>query len=117
MIVDRPDLPAVRSLCGSHARRLDLDQFVALVLDGKTFGGDEVVIALGITLHGQKKILGFVQTATENEPVCAACLREMIERGLRADCGLLCVIDGAKGLRRSFGSSSEARRGPAVSVA
>lgn len=83
-------------------RRLDGDAFVALVLDGKTFAADTIVIALGITTTGEKKILGFVQTATENEPVCAAFLRELVERGLRTEQGLLCVIDGAKGLRKAI---------------
>lgn len=60
-----------------------------------------MVIALGITLTGEKVILGFVQTATENETVCAAFLRELLERGLRIEQGLLVVIDGAKGLRKA----------------
>lgn len=35
---------------------------VALLLDGKTFVADAMVIALGITLSGEKVLLGFVQT-------------------------------------------------------
>ena len=89
----------LQTLC---ERRLDRDEFVALVLDGKTFAEDAMVIALGITLQGQKKILGFVQTATENEPVCAAFLRALVARGLRVEPGLLCIIDGAKGLRTAI---------------
>ncbi len=83
-------------------RRLDQEDFVVLFLDGKTFAEDRMVIALGITQRGEKKILGVVQTATENEPVCAAFLRSLVERGLRTDQGLLCVIDGAKGLRKAI---------------
>jgi putative transposase len=83
-------------------RRLEGYDLVALVLDGKTFGDDAMVIALGITATGQKVLLGFVQTATENERVCAAFLRELVDRGLRAAPGLLCVIDGAKGLRQAL---------------
>ncbi|THJ21439.1 MAG: IS256 family transposase [Nitrospira sp. CG24E] len=89
----------LQTLC---ERRLDRDEFVALVLDGKTFAADTIVIALGITTTGEKKILGFVQTATENEPVWAAFLRELLERGLRTEQGLLCVMDGAKGLRKAI---------------
>jgi transposase-like protein len=89
----------LQTLC---ERRLDQDEFVALVLDGKTFAEDAMVIALGVTVQGQKKILGFVQTATENEPVCAAFLRALVERGLRVDAGLLCILDGAKGLRKAI---------------
>lgn len=89
----------LQTLC---ERRLDQDEFVAVVLDGKTFAADTMVIALGITLRGQKKILGVVQTATENASVCAAFLRTLVARGLRVEAGLLCVIDGAKGLRTAI---------------
>jgi transposase-like protein len=89
----------LRTLC---ERRLDAYDFVALLLDGKTFADDAMVIALGITLTGEKVLLGFVQTGTENERVCAAFLRALLERGLRAESGLLCIIDGAKGLRKAL---------------
>lgn len=82
-------------------RRLGAEEFVVLFLDGKTFADDSMVIALGVTRPGEKKILGFVQTATENEPVCAEFLRGVMTRGLRTDQGLRCVIDGAKGLRKA----------------
>lgn len=95
-------------------RPLDGYEFVALILDGKTFAEDSMVIALGITLTGEKVVLGFVQTATENETVCAAFLRELVERGLRVEQGLLCVIDGAKGLRKAlqtvFGDAAAVQR-------
>ena len=57
-------------------RDLAAYDLVAVLLDGKTFAEDSMVIALGITLTGEKVVLGFVQTATENERVCAAFLRE-----------------------------------------
>jgi transposase-like protein len=81
----------------------DLSKYdvVALFLDGKTFGEDEMVIALGVTLKGEKVVLGFVQTATENELVCTQFLRGLVERGLDASKGVLCVIDGGKGLRKA----------------
>jgi len=84
-------------------RRLESYDFVALFLDGKTFSEDEMVIALGITLSGHKVILGFIQTGTENERVCSAFLQGLLERGLRIDQGLLCIIDGAKGLHKAIG--------------
>jgi transposase-like protein len=34
--------------------------------------------------------------------VCAAFLRTLVKRGLRLEPGLLCVIDGAKGLRTAI---------------
>jgi transposase-like protein len=82
-------------------RNLSKYDVVGLFLDGKTFGDDEIVIALGVTMKGEKAVLGFVQTATENEVVCTQFLRSLVERGLNVSRGVLCVIDGAKGLRKA----------------
>ncbi|HMA20827.1 MAG TPA: transposase, partial [Gemmatimonadaceae bacterium] len=62
-------------------RRLDDQEWLVLVLDGKTFAGDQLVVALGITSTGEKRILGLVQTASENKRVISAFLRELGERG------------------------------------
>jgi transposase-like protein len=83
-------------------RRLEQDEVVVLFLDGKTFAEDSMVRALGVLRMGEKKLLGVVQTATENEAVCAEFLRGLMTRGLRTHQGLLCVIDGAKGLRKAI---------------
>lgn len=95
----RASATQLQQLC---ERRLDAYDCVALLLDGKTFAEDGMVIAVGVTLTGEKVILGFVQTATENATVCAAFLRELRERGLRIEQGLLCVLDGAKGFRAAI---------------
>jgi putative transposase len=83
-------------------RRLENYDFVALLLDGKSFGTDEMVIALGVTLEGRKIPLGFIQTGTENERVGREMLEGLLERGLKIADGLLCVIDGSKGLRKAL---------------
>ena len=83
-------------------RRLENYDFVALLLDGKSFGTDEMVIALGVTLEGRKIPLGFIQTGTENERVGREMLEGLLERGLKMADGLLCVIDGSKGLRKAL---------------
>lgn len=82
-------------------RRLEGYHFVALILDGKRFADDELVIAVGVTVKGEKVILGLVQTATENEKACSDFLRELVDRGLKYQDGLLVVIDGSKGLRKA----------------
>jgi len=76
----------------------DLD-LVAMWLDGKKFAEDTMVIALGLTMEGRKVPLGFVQTGTENGEVLTTFLKELVERGLRTQAGLLVIIDGGKGLR------------------
>ena len=93
-------------------RDLAAFDIVALLLDGKTFARDRMVIALGVTLTGEKVVLGFVQTATENERVCAAFLRHLVDRGLRVAHGLLVVLDGAKGLRAPPSRASSGPRRP-----
>ena len=89
----------LKELC---ERRLEGYDFVVLILDGKTFGTDEMVIALGVTADGRKIPLGFIQTGAENERVCREMLVGLLERGLRIEPGLLCVIDGSKGLRKAI---------------
>jgi len=105
---------SARKLAELQERDLSAYDWVGLFLDGKTFGEDEMLIALGVTLSGEKVVLGFVQTATENEPVCTAFLRSLMERGLKYEHGLLVVMDGAKGLRKAvdkvFGKKAVVQR-------
>ena len=80
-------------------RDLSREDVVAVVLDGKTFAAATMVIALGITLAGEKRFLGFVETDTENERVLTLFLRSLVERGLDLSQGMLVILDGSKGLR------------------
>jgi transposase-like protein len=79
-------------------RDLSTYDFVVLFMDGKSFADDEMIIALGVTVTGEKVPLGFIQTATENERVVKSFLRRLMDRGLTIEEGILFVIDGAKGL-------------------
>jgi putative transposase len=105
---------SARRLRALQERSLAGEPWVALFLDGKTFAADALVIALGVTRRGEKRLLGLVQTATENQRVCAAFLRELVERGFAAADGLLVILDGAKGLRAAvadvFGDRAQVQR-------
>jgi transposase-like protein len=90
---------SARELRRLQERRLDDAAWLGLVLDGKTFAGDQLVVALGVTATGEKRILGLVQTVSENKRVIASFLRELGERGFPLDQPLLVVLDGSKGLR------------------
>ena len=79
-------------------RSLAQYDLVALFIDGKTFAEYEMIIALGVTIEGDKIPLGFVQAATENERVCRQFIQSLINRDLSYHKGLLCLIDGSKGL-------------------
>jgi transposase-like protein len=83
-------------------RDLTGEDFVAVVLDGKSLAGDAVVLALGVTLAGEKRLLGLVQTATENTRVLTEFLQRLVARGLRPDAGVLWLVDGGKGLRAAI---------------
>lgn len=95
-------------------RDLSSEKYVALFLDGKTFANDTMVIALGVSEEGEKRFLGFVETATENERVLSEFLGSLMDRGLDVSGGLLVVMDGAKGLRaavrRVFGKRGVVQR-------
>ena len=80
-------------------RDLSGEDVVAVFLDGKSFADAMMVVALGITINGDKRFLGFVETDTENENVLTPFLRLLVERGLDISAGLLVILDGGKGLR------------------
>ena len=80
-------------------RDLREEDIVVVVLDGKTFAEETMVVALGITMSGDKRFLGFVETDTESEKVLTPFLRSLTERGLDISQGLLVILDGGKGLR------------------
>ena len=70
-------------------RDLSGEDVVAVVLDGKTFAEATMVIALGMTMSGAKRFLGFVETDTENAQVLTPFLRSLVERGLDVSQGVL----------------------------
>jgi len=73
-----------------------------IMIDGIVFQDHTILIALGITGDGQKVVLGVREGTTENAGVAKALLRDLIERGLSTEAGILFVIDGAKGLRAAI---------------
>ena len=83
-------------------RDLSQKDIVAIFIDGKSLADLEVVIALGITIEGEKLILGFVETSTENARVCKEFLSGLVQRGLKTEEEILFIIDGAKGIRKAI---------------
>jgi putative transposase len=75
---------------------------LALMLDGKFFGGSCLVAAIGIDLEGKKHVLGLWHGATENATVVKGLLEDLVSRGLETERKLLVVIDGAKALRKAI---------------
>ena len=92
---------SARKLQELMERDLSGYDLVALFLDGKAFAEDELVVAVGVTITGEKVMLGLVETASENATVCREFLESLGARGLRFEAGLLCVIDGSKGIAKA----------------
>lgn len=90
-----------KSLEEFEKRKLEQD-FVAIFVDGKELAKQQMIIALGVTIEGYKVPLGVIQTTTENSKSISELFRDLINRGLKYDNGLLFIIDGAKGLRKAI---------------
>jgi transposase-like protein len=84
-----------------ESRRFDDTRFVGLFVDGKYLAGEQIVLALGVTEQGFKRPLGFIQTSTENSLSIGQLFRSLKERGFSSEGGLLCVLDGSKGLSKA----------------
>jgi len=79
-------------------RRFDDERFAVIFIDAQPYAGEMMVVALGITTAGEKRLLGLRQGATENATVVTSLLEELRERGVRTDVPTLFVLDGAKAL-------------------
>ena len=79
----------------------DLD-LTALIVDAKHVAGKQMVVALGVTAGGRKIPLSFEEASTEHHEPVKSLLRELIDRGLSYDQGLLFVTDGARGLHKAI---------------
>ena len=76
-------------------------RLAVLMLDGIELKGRCCVVALGIDTDGTKHPLGLWDGSTENATVATTLLSNLVERGLDVELGVLCVIDGAKALRKA----------------
>ncbi len=85
-----------------HQRRLDDTRFAAIFIDGIDWVGTTMIVALGLTQDGSKRVLGFREGATENGEVCKTLLEDLIERGLDTARTTLFVLDGSKALRKAI---------------
>jgi putative transposase len=82
-------------------RDLSALDLVCLMVDGVHFGEHTCVVALGIDLDGTKHPLALVEGSTENATLARDLLTGLRERGLDTTRPILCVLDGAKALRRA----------------
>ena len=74
----------------------------AIVIDGIYFADHCVLVALGITAQGQKKILGLHEGSVENAAVARTLLTSLVKRGLDSSRPMLFGIDGSQALRKAI---------------
>jgi putative transposase len=96
------------------SRDLSRHDFVAMFIDGKRFAEEGIVVAVGITIEGEKVMLGLAQMNTENHRAVEEFFDDLLERGLRFEHGLLFIVDGSrgliKGIRRKFSDQAVIQR-------
>jgi transposase-like protein len=86
-----------------EGRPLEKENFLALWIDGKHVAGEQMIISVGVTEKGHKRVLGFTQATTERAEPIKELFRDLLERGLSFDEGILCVVDGGRGVRKAIG--------------
>lgn len=84
-----------------QSRDLSKYDFVALVIDGKYLAKEQIVIALGITINGDKIPLEFIQSTTENAEAVSGLLQRLINRNFSFNQGLFVISDGSKGIKKA----------------
>ncbi len=93
---------SAQKLKALNERDLHDQDIIAIFMDGKSFAQNEMIVALGVTLQGEKVVLGMVESHTENHRVCREFLQNLKERGLSDENKLLFITDGAQGLRKGI---------------
>jgi transposase-like protein len=95
-------------------RRFDGVRFPVVMIDGVEYAAETMVVVLGITEDGTKRVLGLRQGATENAEVGTALLEDLAERGLDTSRPTLLVLDGSKALhtaaKRVWGQNAVIQR-------
>ena len=70
----------------------------AVLIDGTCYADQQVIVSIGITLQGEKVVLGLRQGATENTTVVKQLLEDLQRRGLDFEIPRLYLLDGGKAL-------------------
>ena len=95
-------------------RRFDDERFAAIFIDGICYSRRSLVVAVGVTEEGKKRVLAVREGATENATVCTDLLEDLRERGVDTKTRTLFVLDGSKALRaavdRVWGESAVVQR-------
>jgi putative transposase len=96
------------------ARPLKEHELSAMLIDGTPLGDQQLITALGVTMHGRKVVLGLRQGATENSTVVKHLFADLADRGVDFGVPRLYVLDGGKalfaGVRHAAGKAAVVQR-------
>ena len=89
--------------CLKQLQERSLAQYdiVGIFIDAKRYAADGLMVAMGITMDGNKLMLGVEHIHSENSKAIDQWLGRLIERGLKFEEGILFIIDGSKGIKKA----------------
>jgi len=82
-----------------RVRSLPSEPIAAIMIDGKTFQREQIIVALGFDRTGEPFVLDMIQSTSENARAIGDMLRRLLKRGMRISKGVLIVCDGSKGIK------------------
>ena len=82
-------------------RSLAESEIIAMFIDGKRYADDGLMVAMGVSMTGDKMVLGIEHIHSENGLAIEQWIQRLIERGLKFDQGILVIIDGSKGIAKA----------------
>ena len=92
-------------------RTFESNEYMALLLDGKTLRQQQMIVCMGITTTGDLRALALVESRTGGSAAARRMLDNLSKRGFRHTAPLLVIVDGAKGIsngvRNTFGNAAE----------
>lgn len=83
-------------------RPLAEHDIIVIFIDAKRYADDGLIVAMGVTMAGEKIVLGIEHIHSENALVIEQWAQGLIKRGLKFDQGILFIIDGSKGIARAI---------------
>ena len=93
---------SARKLQQLQTRSLSQYDIIVIFIDAKRYAEDGIIVALGVTMAGEKIILGVEQIHSENSRAITQWMDKLIERGLVFEKGILFIIDGSKGIKKAI---------------
>lgn len=84
-----------------NGRDISGSRWTALMIDEIAFGRSCVLVALGITTEGKKRVVGVKKGDSEDSEVGKDLLQNLIDRHLKKDEPFLFVLDGSKALKKA----------------